>query len=145
MLTDASSAPSALALGSSARRRVASSLVLLLGASASAYLYRTDPHEPGHVLPACPFRLLTGWLCPACGGTRMAYDLMHRDVGRAWHDNALLLVLTPWLLWLLTRWVVTSWRGRPYRVTLPPYGAALVLLVALVWGVVRNTLLPVPL
>ena len=46
------------------------------GLVASAYLYRTDPHQPGHVLPFCPFRAVTGWQCPACGGTRMAYDLL---------------------------------------------------------------------
>jgi hypothetical protein len=112
--------------------------VLALGAAAAAYLYRTDPHQPGHLLPACPFRVLTGWQCPACGGTRLVYDLMHGDVARAWRDNALLLVLAPWLLWLLARWALAGWRGQRFRVVLPPYGAGLVLLTALTWGVLRN-------
>jgi len=118
----------------------APTVVLLAGLLASAYLYRTNPHEPGHWLPICPFRALTGWQCPACGGTRMAYDLLHGDVARAWQDNALLLVLAPLLLLLLSRWAVEGWRGRVYRVVLPRYGAPVVLVVALTWAVLRNVL-----
>ena len=119
---------------------LAPTAVLLSGLAASAYLYRTDPHQPGHLLPVCPFRWLTGWQCPACGGTRMAYDLMHGDVVGAWHDNALLLLLSPVLLWLLGRWAVAGWSGRRFQVTLPRYGGWLVLAVALPWMVLRNLL-----
>ena len=119
---------------------LAPTAVLLSGLAACAYLYGTNPHEPGHLLPACPFRLLTGWQCPACGGTRMAFDLLHRDVGRAWQDNALLLILSPFLLWLLGSWAVAGWSGRRYRVVLPRYGGPLVLAVALTWTLLRNLL-----
>jgi hypothetical protein len=112
--------------------------VLLSGLAACAYLYDTDPHEPGHLLPACPFRLVTGWQCPACGGTRMAFDLLHGDVARAWRDNAFVLLLSPFLLWLLASWVVAGWRGRRYQVSLPRYGAPVVVVGALAWGVLRN-------
>ena len=30
----------------------------------------------------CPFRALTGWDCPLCGGTRMGAALLHGDVRR---------------------------------------------------------------
>lgn len=117
---------------------LAPTALLLAGLAGAAYLYRTDPHEPGHVLPFCPFRRLTGWQCPACGGTRMAYDLMHGDVARAWRDNALILLLLPLALWWLGRWAVEAWQGRTYRLVLPRHGTAVVLGVAMTWAVLRN-------
>ena len=117
---------------------LAPSVVLLSAAAACTYLYRTDPHEPGHLLPLCPFRWLTGWQCPLCGGTRLAYDVLHGAVARAWHDNALLLIVSPFLLALLGGWVVAGWSGRRFQVTLPRYGGWLLLAVALPWMVLRN-------
>jgi hypothetical protein len=70
----------------------------------------------------------------------MTYDLMHGDVGAAWSDNALLLLLAPLLLWMLGRWAVAGWTGGSYRVELPRYGVPVVLGVALAWAVLRNLL-----
>ena len=127
----------------SARERVrhpsfAPTALVALGALGVAYLWRTDPHEPGHLLPVCPFRRLTGWQCPACGGTRMAYDLLHGDLVRAWHDNALLLLVLPLTLWWLVRWAVAGWRGRTYRLVLPRFATPVVVGSALEWAVLRN-------
>ncbi|MFD6287736.1 DUF2752 domain-containing protein [Streptomyces sp. NPDC060205] len=121
------------------RRPAAAPLaVLLAGAAGAAYLYRTDPHEPGHVLPACPFRFVTGLLCPACGGTRMTYDLMHGQFGAAWLDNRVLLLASPFALALLARWIVEGLRGRRWRPELSPRVQVLVLAIAVTWTVVRN-------
>jgi len=120
------------------RPALAPAAVLLSGLVVSAYLYRTDPHEPGHLLPACPLRAVTGWLCPACGATRMTYDLMHGDVAHAWRDNALLLLVAPLGLWWLARWAVEGLRGRRYAPTLPTWFAPVVLTTALAWTVARN-------
>ncbi|MFI7387473.1 DUF2752 domain-containing protein [Streptomyces sp. NPDC049813] len=114
--------------------------VFAAGAAGAAYLYGTDPHEPGHWLPGCPFRALTGLLCPGCGGTRMAYDLMHGRFGTAWHDNGLLLAASPFVLYLLGRWLYEGLRGRRWR---PVAGARLqvaLLAVAGVWTVLRNVI-----
>ena len=40
-------------------------------AGALGYVGLVDPHKPDSIFPVCPFRLLTGWNCPACGGLRM--------------------------------------------------------------------------
>ncbi len=97
-----------------------------------AYVGIGDPHSPGFVFPPCPFKLLTGWNCPACGGLRMTHDILHGDVGAAVVDNAFLLVGLP----LLAAWLLVRWRtGRP----LLPVPAIVVLVVATVgWTVVRN-------
>ncbi|QNP75774.1 DUF2752 domain-containing protein [Streptomyces roseirectus] len=113
--------------------------VLVAGAAGAAYLYGTDPHEPGHLLPRCPFRAVTGLLCPACGGTRMAYDLMHGRWGAAWLDNRALLLAAPFALALLARWM---WEGavrrRHWRPRMGGRTQVLILGFAVVWAVVRN-------
>lgn len=55
-----------------------------LGLSA---LYATT----GFGLP-CPFRAITGWDCPLCGGTRMGNALLHLDTGAAFAFNPLAMV-----------------------------------------------------
>lgn len=117
---------------------VAPLAVLAAGLSGSAYLYATDPHEPGHLLPQCPFRFVTGLLCPACGGTRMTYDLMHGQFAEAWLDNRALLLAAPWALTLLGRWMWEGLRGRRWRPVVGPRAQALILGLAVTWTVVRN-------
>lgn len=97
-----------------------------------AYIGIADPHRPGFLFPGCPFKQLTGWDCPACGGLRMTHDLLHGDVAAAVADNVFLLVGIP----LLALWFAVRWRlGR----RLMPIAAVAVLVVtATAWTVVRN-------
>ncbi|MBS1693196.1 MAG: DUF2752 domain-containing protein [Actinobacteria bacterium] len=97
-----------------------------------AYVGLGDPHRPGFLFPGCPFKMLTGWNCPACGGLRMTHDLLHGDIATAVVDNVFLLVGLP----LLTVWILARWRlGR----TIMPMPAVVVIVVAAAaWTVVRN-------
>lgn len=97
-----------------------------------AYIGLADPHKPGFLFPACPFKVLTGLDCPGCGGLRMTHDLLHGDLGAAVVDNVFLLVGLPVLLvWLVVRWR----RG----LKLMPVAAIVTLVVATVaWTVIRN-------
>lgn len=115
-------------------------LAVLAGAVAgAAYLWGTNPHETGHFLPRCPFNWATGLLCPACGGTRMAYDLMHGDLSAALRDNAaLLLVGLPAAACLGARWLYEGLRGRRYRPTMGRLGRIAVMVAAVAWVVARN-------
>ncbi|MGW2043970.1 DUF2752 domain-containing protein [Streptomyces sp. NPDC001858] len=113
---------------------------LAAGAVGAAYLYVTDPHESGHWLPQCPFRLVTGLLCPACGGTRMAYDLMHGHFTEAWLDNRVLLLTAPYPLALLARWMWEGLHGRRWRPRLGPKALTVVLGIAVTWTVARNAI-----
>ncbi len=74
-----------------------------------------------------PFRYVTGLLCPACGGTRMTYDLMHGHFAAAWLDNRALLLAAPFALALWGRWTVEGLRGRFYRPRVAPWVQALIL------------------
>ena len=40
----------------------------------------------------CPFRAVTGWDCPLCGGTRMGGALLRGDLGAAFAYNPVALV-----------------------------------------------------
>ncbi|MCK7624177.1 DUF2752 domain-containing protein [Streptomyces sp. RS10V-4] len=133
--------PAAPADAAAVRRRTLrrAGLALGIGALGAVYLWHTDPHRPGQLLIPCPFRLMTGLLCPFCGGTRMAYDLMHGDLVTACHDNAVLLVLgVPAAAWALARWLAAGLRGRHRPLRLTHRGNAVVLGIAAVWMVARN-------
>jgi hypothetical protein len=70
-------------------------------AGSLAYVGLGDPHRPGFLFPVCPFKALTGWNCPACGGLRMTHDVLHGDFAAAVVDNAFLLVGRPLSAWPL--------------------------------------------
>lgn len=101
-------------------------------AGALAYVGLNDPHRPGALFPACPFKLLTGWNCPACGGLRMTYDVLHANVHAAVIDNAFLLAGLPALL----AWVL--WRRRTGRPLMPRTAVIVVVLATIAWTMIRN-------
>jgi hypothetical protein len=102
------------------------------GGAALTYIGLVDPHRPGAIFPACPFKLLTGWNCPACGGLRMTHDLLHLDVMAAATDNIFLLLGFPTLaLWLLWRWT------RSQRL-FPAPAVVVVAVLTAAWTIVRN-------
>ena len=103
---------------------------LLLGAL--GYVDLVDPHKPDSIFPVCPFRLLTGWNCPACGGLRMVHDLLHGDVAAAISDNVFLLVGIP----VLVGWILLRRRSGKSPLSLP--AAATLVIATLAWTVVRN-------
>ncbi|MCV7422777.1 DUF2752 domain-containing protein [Mycobacterium yunnanensis] len=99
---------------------------------ALAYIGLRDPHAAGFGFPPCPFRMLTGWNCPGCGGLRMTHDVLHGDFAAAVVDNVFMLVALP----MLALWLVARWRT---GLKLMPTSAVVVVVVATVaWTVIRN-------
>jgi Protein of unknown function (DUF2752) len=103
-----------------------------LFAGALTYVGFVDPHNPDSLFPPCPFKLLTGWNCPACGGLRMTHDLLHANLAAAVVDNVFLLAGIP----LLALWVL--WRRRRGQRIMPPAAVAVVVVAAITWTVARN-------
>jgi uncharacterized protein DUF2752 len=101
-------------------------------AGALGYIGLVDPHNPDSVFPVCPFRLLTGWNCPACGALRMAHDVLHGGLAAAINDNVLVLVGIP----VLAGWILLRRRRGKSLLTMP--AAATVVITMLAWTVVRN-------
>ncbi|MGB8388918.1 DUF2752 domain-containing protein [Mycobacterium sp.] len=104
----------------------------LLLAGALGYVGLVDPHRTDSVYPLCPFKWLTGWNCPFCGGLRMTHDLLHGDLVAAIDDNVLLLFGVP----MLAGWVLI--RSRRGKSSLPAPAVLTIALAAMVWTVVRN-------
>lgn len=103
-----------------------------LGAGALAYVGLVDPHRPDSLYPPCPFRMLTGWYCPACGGLRMTHDLLHGHVAAAATDNIVALIGLPLLLiWALSR--IGSGRK-----VITPAVLIVITVIAVAWTVLRN-------
>lgn len=101
-------------------------------AGALGYIALVDPHRPGSFFPVCPFRLFTGWNCPACGGLRMVHDVLHGDLAAGINDNVVLLVGIP----VAIGWVLLRRRSGKRPLTLPVGAAVMITLLA--WAVVRN-------
>lgn len=99
---------------------------------ALVYIGLADPHNTSSVYPLCPFKVLTGWDCMACGGLRMVHDLLHGDLVAAFNDNAFLLIAIPLAaVWFLVR----RHRGQT-SLWLP--ATITVVVVSGAWMVVRN-------
>ncbi len=96
------------------------------------YVGLVDPHRPGFLFPPCPFKVITGWDCPACGGLRMTHDLLHGDVAGAVADNVFVLVGLP----LLVLWGL--WRYKRAKPLFTWFTGATVLVALAAWTVVRN-------
>jgi hypothetical protein len=121
------------ATGFSRRSKTLSTVAAgVVGLGAVAYVGLNDPHVPGSLFPQCPFKVLTGWNCPACGGLRMTHDLLHGDFSAAVVDNVFLLVGIP----ALVAWVVVRIRaGKP---AMSPLALSVVFILSAVWTVIRN-------
>jgi hypothetical protein len=137
-----------VATGVAARRSVARSGLpivagLFAGGLALSVLYATT----GVGVP-CPFRALTGWQCPLCGGTRMGAALLHGDVAAAYAFNPLAFDALVVLAALAAVWAIEVSGGPAVRL---PRGVTarlrrvrslvwtlLVLLMAVAYTVIRN-------
>ena len=98
----------------------------------------------------CPFRTVTGWDCPLCGGTRMGSALLHGDVATAFAFNPAALIGVALLGLVGVLWVVEALGGPAVRPpaglrrrllrTTPHQRLSVLLALAVVYTVLRNLL-----
>lgn len=115
------------------RRRVGLILiVILLAGIAVVYKYLDPSVVP--IFPRCPFRLLTGYLCPECGSQRAIHHLLNLDLPGAWRMNPLLVIALPYLLLGLILKPLSRHNARGTRLLDQLYGcrASVVALVVIV-------------
>jgi hypothetical protein len=120
----------------------------LVGAVFAGGLALSALHAATGVGLPCPFRALTGWDCPLCGGTRMGDALLHGDVPGAFGYNPLALIglLIVGVLGVL--WSVEAVGGPAVRLprrlaerlrrVRPAQWLVLGVLVAVIYTIVRN-------
>ncbi|MEG9225637.1 DUF2752 domain-containing protein [Aeromicrobium sp. Sec7.5] len=112
------------------------------GALALGALNLRDPHASGS-WGFCPFLLLTGEPCPACGGLRAMNDLTRGDVAGALLSNAAAVVFVAvmgvaWVVWTVRRsrgqdvpWIRLS---RPWFIVVAASMLAFAILRWTPWG-----------
>ena len=108
----------------------------ILTAAALGVLYLIWLHGTGIAIP-CPFRMVTGRLCPGCGITRMFVCLSRLDFEGAFRANPFLFVTLPFLVAQLIYAEYMRGRGRK----LPAWDNVVLIgyiIALLVFGVVRN-------
>jgi hypothetical protein len=93
----------------------------------------------GGVLPACPFRAMTGLDCPGCGMTRGLRALVHGHPLAALGHNVLLAALVPLTVWGWLGWAAFPVPRLP-RLSNRAWALVVGLLAA--FAVVRNLPLP---
>lgn len=116
-------------------------LRLPLAAAVAAILvgvyYLVDPASAPW-MPRCWFHWLTGLQCPGCGSQRMIHALLHGDLHGAWHHNALLLLLTPLILWMFWLETVRTRRPRLYARFYTRRTTFIIAGLLIAWGIARN-------
>lgn len=90
----------------------------------------------------CPWRALTGTLCPLCGSTTMGTHLLRGDLAGAWTANPFVLVLLALGVVAVVAWTVEALGGPglrpPARLRSPTLWWTVVGAAALGFAVWRN-------
>ena len=63
----------------------------------TAFYFFWNPSEITS-LPLCPFKNLTNFYCPGCGGQRAFHQILHGNFVEAFHSNLLIYIFLPFLL-----------------------------------------------
>jgi len=119
------------------RPRIVAGYAALAGGMAVLYSF---PPAQYSFYPRCPIYSATHLLCPGCGGTRALHELLHLNIAGAMHYNALITLLLPLaVFWLGFCWYRAVRRGAALELRLPPAVAVVLLLVAALFTVLRNS------
>jgi Protein of unknown function (DUF2752) len=95
--------------------------------------YRFDPATTIG-FPQCLFYRATNLFCPGCGSQRALHQLLHGHLLAAMHDNVLICVAIPLLLWEMAAKI---FRGLPVLLNRPKSGWIVVWIMLAFW-ILRN-------
>ncbi len=98
--------------------------------------YRVDPAQAAWV-PHCPFHLLTGLNCPACGSQRALHAALHGHFAEAIRFNLFLIISLPYLAILIAN-IRTGQRWKFLRAAASPSVVRGYLVLVVGWWIVRN-------
>ncbi len=87
--------------------------------------------------PQCPFRLLTGWDCPACGSQRALHAALHGEFAAALRFNPFLAVSLPYLGLVVAGSRLKS-APRIARAAVRPTVVRCYLVLVIGWWIARN-------
>lgn len=112
-------------------------MLAVLTALAAVYYFV----DPAHTvwMPKCPFRLLTGLDCPACGTQRALYALLHGAWSEALACNPFALISLLYLALVILTTLRTPGERSALRYVQHPRTVRLYLLLIVGWWILRNT------
>lgn len=114
------------------------SLVGVAGAVGYTYLVRPTSVTAG-MHPACLVKVLTGFDCPGCGGTRAAWYLLHGDLAEAAVHHPVFVMLVPFLIYMYGVWALNTVLGRKLPQIRPSSGVLVAFLAGwFVFSILRN-------
>ena len=100
--------------------------------------YLIDPSD-SYLMPKCPFHLLTGYDCPACGIQRALYYSLHGDWGTAIRYYFFLILS---ILYFIAVAITTFVHNREMDVIKKyvqhPTTVMIFLALTIIWWIVRN-------
>lgn len=82
-----------------------------IGASVAYTLLMRPTTVYASTHPTCIMRILTGFDCPGCGGTRSAWYLLHGDLAEAARHHALFVFVVPFLAYMYVAWALKTTFG----------------------------------
>ena len=84
----------------------------------------------------CIFHKLTNFYCPGCGITRMFFSLLEGNITKAFHYNALVFIF----LVMLVIYVILKFLFyiNNKQIKIPSYIYYISLVIAIIFGVIRN-------
>jgi len=90
--------------------------------------------------PTCVLKLLTGFDCPGCGGTRAMWYLLHGNVAAAARNNLPFVFAVPFVIYLYLSWTLqtVSKKKAPPRLRIPNLAFVGFLGAWLVFSILRN-------
>jgi hypothetical protein len=103
--------------------------------------YYVNPSLQGHPIQ-CPWRVLTGTLCPACGFQRALNALVHGNIAQAFSYNYFFILSVPYALAA----VLVSWYNIGHRldglkrIVFHPVTLKSYVILFIAWWVIRNLL-----
>lgn len=116
---------------------IAALLAAALPALAAVY-YFVDPASSVWV-PKCPFRLLTGLDCPACGTQRALHAVLHGAWAEAMACNPFLVISLPYLALVVFTTLRRPGGKSALRYVQHPVTVRIYLAAIVAWWILRNT------
>lgn len=107
----------------------------LIGLAVMAVIVAQSNPSESSWMPPCVVHSLTGMECPGCGATRAAHHVLNGEVLQATELNLLLVLATPWMVWVFSRWLIF---GQSARVTASRKQLLLISVGTLAFAVLRN-------
>ena len=119
-------------------RKIKAAAILFIAAVCILTLYLLNPAEYTYY-PTCYLYLLTGKLCPGCGGMRGMHQFLHGNISEGIKFNVLLIAVVPVGAYYLLSEFAVLFTGKPFP-HLPHSKAVFypILFVVTLYWILRN-------